>query len=175
MYMSLRKNLHKLLQDILSFVVVNIFWWRGSIVHCGGYPSQYNSILSGGVTRPIQPLMFLVQKSVLNHKIWRLLLFLLRKTSEKYPLLWFNKWSKEAEYNLLKFSSKKLVGPSYKNNTSAHLSKSPLNLTMIGRKNIDIKNFKNQIVQIHFCNLRLWNKIFLTNLIISVISSDSSF
>jgi len=58
----------------------------------------------------------------------------LRKPLEKYPLSWFNKWSKEAEYNLFEFHSEKLARTSYKNNTSAHLSKSPHNVTMIGRK-----------------------------------------
>jgi len=45
--------------------------------------------------------MFYRNKTVLNYKKKKAIL--LRKPFEKYSLSWFNKWSKEAEYNLLKF------------------------------------------------------------------------
>ena len=72
------------------------------------------------------------------------------------------KWSKEAEYNLLKFYPEKNwpVHLTYKNNTSADLSKVFTMLNDWKKKYWYQKLIKNQIVQINFCNLRLWNKIF---------------
>lgn len=61
---------------------------------------------------------------------------------------------------ILQWKKHRLVHLTYKNNTSADLSKVFTMLKWLEEKILISKTYKNQIVQINFCNLRLWNNIF---------------